>query len=74
MLSPGVRKDLHRLPRWFNMSVLVGFDDTPCGQDALGLARLLSHLFHEPVLVATIWPGDETGVGLALNDLHWVGE
>ncbi len=56
------------------MTVIVGFDDTPCGQDALNLGQLLGHLTGESLLVVAVWPGDETGVGVAMHDTEWVAK
>jgi nucleotide-binding universal stress UspA family protein len=54
------------------MTVIVGFDDTPCGQDAINLGQLLGHLTGQPLLVVAVWPGDETGVSVAMHDTQWV--
>jgi len=54
------------------MGILVGFDDTPHGQDAIALGLRIAAKDGEPVTVATAFPDDERGLMVAVQDSAWV--
>jgi nucleotide-binding universal stress UspA family protein len=56
------------------MGILIGFDDTPYGRDALALGLQLAGETGEATTVATAFPDDERGLMVAMNDRHWVAE
>lgn len=56
------------------MAVLIGFDDSPYGRDALALGLNIAARRHEPATVVTAYPDDEHGILVALNDRQWVHE
>jgi len=56
------------------MALLIGFDDTPHGQDALALALQIAARDGEPVTVATVFPDDERGLLVAVQDQSWVAQ
>lgn len=55
-------------------TILVGFDNTPQGRDALALAMQMSQTYDLRVTVASVYPGDERGLIVAVNDSKWVGQ
>lgn len=54
------------------MSLIIGFDDTPYGLDALALGLQLAGGTGDPVSVVTAFPDDERGLMVAMNDRQWV--
>ena len=56
------------------MTLLIGFDDTPPGLDALALGLQLAGETGDSVTVATAYPDDEHGLMVAMNDRHWLNE
>jgi nucleotide-binding universal stress UspA family protein len=54
------------------MGILIGFDDTPHGRDALALALQIAAKDGEPLTVATAFPDDERGLLVAVQDSAWV--
>lgn len=54
------------------MGLLIGFDDTAYGRDALALGLQLAGETGEPITVATVFPDDERGLMVAVNDKAWV--
>jgi nucleotide-binding universal stress UspA family protein len=54
------------------MGILIGFDDTPHGHDALALGLQIAAKDGEPVTVATAFPDDEHGLLVAVQDSAWV--
>ena len=56
------------------MSLLIGFDDTPPGLDALALGLQLAGETGDPVTVVTAYPDDEHGLMVAMNDRQWVDD
>lgn len=56
------------------MGILIGFDDTSYGLDALALGLELAGGTGEPVTVATAFPDDERGLIVASQDSRWVSE
>src|SRR5689334_24904917 len=56
------------------MAILIGFDDTPYGQDALALGLQIAARDGEPVTVVTVFPDDERGLLVAVQDSAWVAQ
>lgn len=56
------------------MALLIGFDDTPNGHDALALGLQIAARDGEPVTVATVYPDDEHGLMVAVQDSAWVAQ
>ncbi|HET8599106.1 MAG TPA: universal stress protein [Segeticoccus sp.] len=56
------------------MTVLIGFDDSSYGRDALALGLNIATRRHEPATVVTAYPDDERGLMVAINDSHWLRE
>lgn len=56
------------------MTVLIGFDDSPYGRDALALGLNIAARRHERATVVTAYPDDERGLMVAINDSAWVRE
>jgi len=56
------------------MGILIGFDETPYGLDALALGLQLAGETGEPVTVATAFPDDERGLIVASQDRRWLNE
>ena len=56
------------------MALLIGFDDTPHGQDALALGLQIAARDGEPVTVTTVYPDDERGLLVAVQDSAWVAQ
>jgi nucleotide-binding universal stress UspA family protein len=54
------------------MALLIGFDDTPHGHDALALGLQVAARDGEPITVATAFPDDERGLLVAVQDSAWV--
>jgi nucleotide-binding universal stress UspA family protein len=54
------------------MALLIGFDDTPHGHDALAFGLQVAARDGEPVTVATAFPDDERGLLVAVQDSAWV--
>lgn len=54
------------------MELIVGFDDTPQGRDALALGMQMAEAYQFRVTVASVYPGDDHGLTVAVNDSHWV--
>lgn len=69
--APPVPGSLERKPV---MAVLVGFDDSPYGRDALELGLNIAARRHEPATVVTAYPDDERGLMIAINDSSWLRE
>lgn len=53
--------------------VVVGFDGTPTGEDALSLARWCGRLLGTPVVVAVVHPAP-AAIGTARVDAEWVAD
>jgi nucleotide-binding universal stress UspA family protein len=53
--------------------VVVGFDGTPSGEDALVLARACARVLGVPLVVTTVHP-DPAPIGAARVDAEWVAE
>lgn len=56
------------------MTLLIGFDDTPAGRDALALGLQLAGSTHEAPTVVTVYPDEERGVMVAIHDHTWRDE
>lgn len=56
------------------MTLLIGFDDTPPGFDAVALGLQLAGETGDSVTVVTAYPDDEHGLMVAMNDRQWVNE
>lgn len=54
------------------MTVVIGFDDSSYGRDAIALGLNIAARRHEPVEVVTAYPDDERGLLVAVNDRAWV--
>ena len=54
------------------MSVLIGYDETPYGHDALVLGLQLAGETDQPPTVATVFPDDESGLVAAMQDHQWL--
>ncbi|HLL67832.1 MAG TPA: universal stress protein [Micromonosporaceae bacterium] len=53
--------------------VLIGFDGTPSGEDALTLGQLCSRVLEVPIVVATVHPAP-AAIGNARVDAEWVAD
>lgn len=56
------------------MELVVAFDDTPQGRDALALGMQVAKTYDLGVTVVSVYPGDERGLIVAVNDSRWVEE
>ena len=56
------------------MTIVVGYDGRREGRDALTLAAALASVIGEDLLVASVYPSPETGVGLTTEELQARGE
>lgn len=56
------------------MAVLIGFDDSSYGRDALALGLNIAARRQEPATVVTAYPDDERGLMVAINDSNWLRE
>ncbi len=56
------------------MTLLIGYDDTPYGADAVELGLRLAALSDEPVVIGCAYPDDERGLLVAIQDRGWVRE
>lgn len=54
------------------MGVLIGYDDTSYGRDTLTLGLGIAERRHDAATVATVFPDDERGLMVAVNDSEWV--
>ena len=54
------------------MSVLIGYDETSYGRDALALGLQLAGETDQPPTVATVFPHDERGLVTAMQDHEWL--
>jgi nucleotide-binding universal stress UspA family protein len=53
--------------------VVVGYDGTPSGEDALTLAQLCGRVLGEPIVVVTIYPSP-SAIGAGRVDAEWVAD
>jgi nucleotide-binding universal stress UspA family protein len=51
--------------------IVVGYDGSDCGDDALALGALVARAVGEPLLVVTIYP-EEAPIGVGRVDAEWV--
>jgi nucleotide-binding universal stress UspA family protein len=56
------------------MAILIGFDDTAFGRDAIELGLQLAGTTGEKCTVATGYPDDERGLMVAMQDHGWLTE
>jgi nucleotide-binding universal stress UspA family protein len=54
------------------LSVLIGYDETPYGHDALALGVQLAGETDQPLTVTTVFPDDESGLVMAMQDHEWL--
>lgn len=54
------------------MSIVIGFDDSPYGRDALALGLLTMGTREEPGAVVTVFPEDDRGLVVSAHDSEWV--
>lgn len=54
------------------MVVLIGFDDSMFGLDALALGLNIARRRHDTATVVAVWPDDDRGISVAAHDTEWI--